>query len=122
MLKTILIVTAVLGLAQPAMAAVKRQAYPLCADEQLRSCIETGTVFWYGGEHVRLRNVSASGASAENCVAATDRLRQLLNDGEVFVFRYGTDADGLTRVEVIAQGREVGRVLAAEGLGCPISS
>ena len=121
MLKTILIVTAALGLAQPAMAAVKRQAYPLCADEQLRSCIENGVTFWYGGEHVRLRNVNAT-VSGEGCNAATDRLRKLLNDGEVFVFRFGTDAAGLTLVEVIAQGREIGQTLAAEGLGCPIQS
>jgi hypothetical protein len=122
MLKAILITAAVLGLTQPAMAAVKRQAYPLCADEQLRSCIENGSTFWYGGEHVRLRNVSAGGGSATACSEAVDRLRQLLNSGEVFVFRYGIDADGLTRVEVIAQGREVGQVLVGEGLGCQIQS
>jgi hypothetical protein len=114
MLKTILIGTLALGLVQPAEAAVKRLAYPLCADEQLRSCIENGSTFWYGGEHVRLRNL----ADAGGCAAATDRLKMLLNNGEVFVFRYGTDEAGLTLVEVIAQGREVGQTMMAEGLGC----
>lgn len=117
MMKAILTTALVLGMAQPALAVVKRQAYPLCADEQLRSCIETGTTFWYGGEHVRLRNVVAGGSGL--CSDAMDRLRSLLNDGEVFVFRYGTDAEGLTLVDVIAQGREVGGVLTAEAVACP---
>ncbi|RYE10647.1 MAG: hypothetical protein EOP22_03315 [Hyphomicrobiales bacterium] len=120
MLKTILIAAFALLLVQPAAAAVKRQAYPLCADEQLRSCIENGLTFWYGGEHVRLRNAGV--AATGGCSAATDRLRKLLNEGEVFVYRYGTNAEGLTLVEVFSQGREVGRTLAAEGLGCAIPS
>ena len=47
---------------------------------------------------------------------------KLLNTGEIFVFRYGIDAEGHTLTQVLVEGKEVGQTLIAEGLAQPSSA
>ena len=126
MRKTFLVCVSLLALAGPAGAAIARPLYPLCGDEKLRSCVLDGNTFWYGGEFMRLQAVNPP-APQVACVASTadaarDRLMKLLNTGEIFVFRYGTDAEGHTLTQVLVEGREVGQTLIAEGLAQPSSA
>jgi endonuclease YncB( thermonuclease family) len=123
MRKTFLVCVSLLALAAPASAAIARPLYPLCGDEKLRSCVVDGNTFWYGGEFMRLKAINPP-ATQVACVtstadAARDRLMKLLNTGEIFVFRYGTDAEGHTLSTVLVEGREVGETLIAEGLAQP---
>lgn len=121
---TVLVSVSLLLLATPAFSAVARPIYPLCADEKLRSCVEDGNTFWYGGEFMRLQDVypPTQQACAAGVSAATTRLKELLNSGEVFVFRFGTDAEGHTMSRVISQGRDVSQVLVSEDLAASASS
>ena len=126
MRKTFLVCVSLLALAGPAGAAIARPLCPLCGDEKLRSCVLDGNTFWYGGEFMRLQAVNPP-APQVACVASTadaarDRLMKLLNTGEIFVFRYGTDAEGHTLTQVLVEGREVGQTLIAEGLAQPSSA
>ncbi|MEO6012924.1 MAG: hypothetical protein ABIQ30_04985 [Devosia sp.] len=128
MKQTILVAASLLLLATPSFASVARPVYPLCADEKLRSCVENGNTFWYGGEFMRLENVNPPEPTKQACapevstaVQAAARLKQLLNSGEIFVFRYGTDGDGHTLTRVISQGRDVGETLIGEHLAQPNS-
>ena len=111
----VLVALAVAALTSPALAATEpRATYPLCSVEKLRSCIENGNTFWYGGEYMRLQDVGLVGQQA--CAASTARLFDLLNHKEIFVFRYGSDGEGHTLARVIAGGQDVGQVLISEGL------
>jgi endonuclease YncB( thermonuclease family) len=126
MRKTFLVCVGLLGLVVPMSTAIARPLYPLCGDEKLRSCVLDGNTFWYGGEFMRLEAVNPP-APKVACVATTadearDRLMKLLNTGEIFVFRYGTDPQGHTLTRVLVEGREVGQTLIAEGLAQPSSA
>ena len=126
MRKTFLVCMSLLALIGPAGAAIARPLYPLCGDEKLRSCVVDGNTFWYGGEFMRLKAINPS-ATKVACVtstadAARDRLMKLLNTGEIFVFRYGTDTEGHTLSTVLVEGKEVGETLIAEGLAQPSSA
>ena len=111
-----LVALGLFALTPPAFAVVAeaRPTYPLCSVEKLRSCIENGNTFWYGGEYMRLQDVGLVTQAA--CAASTERLFDLLNHQEIFVFRYGSDGQGHTLAHVIAGGQDVGQVLIAEGL------
>jgi hypothetical protein len=130
MRRLVLLVPALLLLSFNAAAStMPRPVYPLCANEQLRSCIMDGNTFWYGGELMRLENVNPPEPAREACApnastaaAATARLFELLNFKEIFVFRYGTDADGHTLTRVISGGHDVGQVLIDEHLAQPNTS
>ena len=126
MRKTFLVCMSLLALIGPAGAAIARPLYPLCGDEKLRSCVVDGNTFWYGGEFMRLKAINPS-ATKVACVtstadAARDRLMKLLNTGEIFVFRDGTDTEGHTLSTVLVEGKEVGETLIAEGLAQPSSA
>lgn len=126
MRKTFLVSVSLLMLAVPASAAIARPLYPLCGDEKLRSCVVDGNTFWYGGEFMRLEAVNPPATqvacATSTADAARDRLMKLLNTGEIFVFRFGTDAEGHTLTRVLVEGREVGQTLIAEGLAQPSSA
>jgi len=129
MRRTILVCAGLLGLLLPAGTAIARPLYPLCGTEQLRSCVLNGNTFWYGGEFMRLVTINppmpASPACADEASterAATDRLVDLLNGMEIFVFRYGTDAEGHTLTRVLVEGKEVGETLISEHLAQPSSA
>ena len=123
MRKTILVIAGLLALVTPASSAVARPLYPLCGDQTLRSCVVDGNTFWYGGEFMRLKAVNPPATqvacATSTADAARDRLMKLLNTGEIFVFRYGTDAEGHTLTQVLVEGKEVGQTLIAEGLAQP---
>ena len=123
MRKIFLVCVSLLALAVPASAAIARPLYPLCGDEKLRSCVLDGNTFWYGGEFMRLKAVNPPATqvacAASTADAARDRLMKLLNTGEIFVFRYGTDTEGHTLTQVLVEGKEVGQTLIAEGLAQP---
>ena len=126
MRKTILVCVSLAALLAPASTAIARPLYPLCGDEKLRSCVLDGNSFWYGGEFMRLQAINppepqvAFTDSTAN--AARDRLMKMLNGGEIFVFRYGTDAQGHTLSRVLFEGRDIGERLIAEGLAQPSTS
>ena len=120
MRKTILVIAGLLALLAPASSAIARPLYPLCGDVKLRSCVVDSNTFWYGGEFMRLKTINPP-ATQMACAAARDRLVGLLNHGEIFVFRYGTDSEGHTLSRVLVEGREVGETLIAEGLAQPSS-
>ena len=124
MRKLFLLATSLTLLSVPAFAAMSRPVYPLCSDIEARSCIADGTAFWYGGEFVRLQNVvpPPTQAACADGSAATARLFELLNYREIFVFRYGTDAEGHTLSRVISQGRDVSQVLVSEDLASSAAS
>ncbi|MEO7221880.1 MAG: thermonuclease family protein [Devosia sp.] len=126
MRKTFLVCVSLLALAGPAGAAIARPLYPLCGDEKLRSCVLDGNTFWYGGEFMRLKAINPPAqqvaCASSTADAARDRLMKLLNTGEIFVFRYGTDDEGHTLSRVLVEGREVGETLIAEGLAQPSSA
>ena len=126
MRKTVLVCVSLLAMAAPISTAIARPLYPLCGDEKLRSCVIDGNTFWYGGEFMRLQainppepKVACTGGTAE---AARERLVKMLNGGEIFVFRYGTDAQGHTLSRVLFEGKDIGERLIAEGLARPSSS
>jgi micrococcal nuclease len=126
MRKTILACVSLMALAMPVSTVIARPLYPLCGEEKLRSCVIDGNTFWYGGEFMRLQainppapKVACVGGTAE---AARDRLMTMLNGGEIFVFRYGTDAEGHTLSRVLFEGRDIGERLIAEGLAQPSTS
>jgi micrococcal nuclease len=126
MRKTFLVCVSLLALAGPAGAAIARPLYPLCGDEKLRSCVVDGNTFWYGGEFMRLKAVNPPATqvacATSTADAARDRLMKLLNRGEIFVFRHGTDAEGHTLSTVLVEGKEVGATLIAEGLAQPTTA
>ena len=126
MRKIFLVCVSLLALSVPASAAIARPLYPLCGDEKLRSCVLDGNTFWYGGEFMRLKAINPPptqvACTTSTADAARDRLMKLLNTGEIFVFRYGTDEQGHTLSRVLVEGREVGETLIAEGLAQPSSS
>ena len=123
MRKTILVIAGLLALVTPASSAVARPLYPLCGNQTLRSCVVDGNTFWYGGEFMRLQAINPPATqvacTSSTADAARDRLMKLLNTGEIFVFRYGTDQEGHTLSKVLVEGREVGQTLIAEGLAQP---
>jgi endonuclease YncB( thermonuclease family) len=126
MRKTILVIAGLLALVAPASSAIARPLYPICGDEKLRSCVVDGNTFWYGGEFMRLEAINPPATqmacASSTADAARDRLAKLLNTGEIFVFRYGTDGEGHTLSRVLVEGREVGETLIAEGLAQPSSA
>ncbi len=123
MRKIFLVCVGLLALTVPVSAAIARPLYPLCGDEKLRSCVVDGNTFWYGGEFMRLQDVFPPEPTQQACApGATQRLKELLNSGEIFVFRYGTDAEGHTLSRVISQGRDVSDVLVSEELATSSSS
>jgi micrococcal nuclease len=123
MRKTFLVCVSLLALIGPAGAAIARPLYPLCGDEKLRSCVVDGNTFWYGGEFMRLQAVNPPATqvacTSSTADAAKNRLMKLLNTGEIFVFRYGTDPEGHTLTQVLVEGKEVGQTLISEGLAQP---
>jgi micrococcal nuclease len=126
MRKTILVCFSLVALTAPIGAAAARPLYPLCGDEKLRSCVVDGNTFWYGGEFMRLNAVNPPATqvacATSTADAARDRLMKLLNRGEIFVFRHGTDAEGHTLSTVLVEGKEVGATLIAEGLAQPTTA
>lgn len=109
-------------------APTRRYGAPsLCGSGRRVTCIVDGDTGWLEGEKWRLTTqtggVDAPEISKPECPAekrigdrARDRLRSLMSNG-YYVNRDGEDRHGRTLLTVtLADGRDVGEVLIAEGL------
>jgi len=89
------------------------------------NCVVDGNTFYFGGDKVRIANIDAPETHPPRCAsearlgaAATHRLRDLLNAGDVTLSRIDRDEDGYGRKlrNVAVGGADVGAVLVGEGL------
>lgn len=102
------------------------QAIELCKPGQQRiTCVVDGDTFWYGGEKIRLKGIDTPEKGGKLCGGAyevqlakqaTNRLRELLNGGNISINRDGKDRYGRTLATVKAHGRDVGETLVSERL------
>ncbi len=109
--------------AAPARAAGIR--FGFCHTGGGRNCVVDGDTFWMGGTRIRIADIDTPETHPARCAreawlgeAATRRLRELLNSGEITLASIGRDADRYGRKlrRVAVDGRGVGDMLAAEGL------
>lgn len=108
-------------------AAEIRALFPRCAGPVRDTCVVDGDTIWYRGTKIRIADIDTPEVSQPRCpqeralgLAATERLRQLLNAGS-FTFevppggrtrdRYGRELRIVTR-----GGKSLGAVLVREGL------
>ena len=89
------------------------------------NCVVDGDTFYHGGTKIRIANIDAPETHPPRCadearlgVAATVRLRDLLNSGEVSLARIDRDEDvyGRKLRNVAVGGSDVGEALVGEGL------
>jgi endonuclease YncB( thermonuclease family) len=94
----------------------------ICAPGPRDNCVVDGDTFWLAGEKIRLADIDTpeinGKCASENQKArkARDRLRMLLNSGEMTVHRDGKDRYGRTLAVVTVAGRSVGDQLVGAGL------
>lgn len=114
----------------PAKAGASTSAsFQLCRYASQQNCVIDGDTVRYGGEKIRLADLSAPEVSRAQCAAelalgerATHRLVELMNAGPFTVTAVGgRDEDSYGRkLRVIARdGRSVSDTLIAEGLARP---
>lgn len=103
----------------PAMAIGK------CGSGARHTCVVDGDTMWLQGEKIRLMGYDTPETTTDFCGGAaerrlgdraTERLIQLLNDGDISISRDGVDRYGRTLAKVYLDGRNVGDVLIQEGL------
>ena len=94
----------------------------VCAGGQRITCVVDGDTVWWHGEKLRLAGIDTPEAHSSKCLrqsplagAATDRLVELLRQGEASIVREGTDRYRRTLARISVDGRDVGEVLVAEG-------
>ena len=89
------------------------------------NCVVDGDTFYHGGTKIRIANIDAPETHPPRCAdearlgeAATVRLRDLLNSGEVSLARIDRDEDvyGRKLRNVAVGGSDVGEALVGEGL------
>lgn len=89
------------------------------------NCVVDGDTFYYGRDKVRIAGIDAPETHPPRCAqearlgeAATHRLRDLLNAGEIKLSSIDRDADiyGRKLRNVAVGGADVGAVLVGEGL------
>lgn len=89
------------------------------------NCVVDGNTFYYGPDKVRIASIDAPEAHPPACAAearagkaATNRLRDLLNSGEVSLGRIDRDEDPYGRKlrHVTVGGTDVAAALVGEGL------
>lgn len=98
-------------------------ALAICPPQGPRSdCIVDGDTWWLAGEKFRLAGYDTpelNGRCPEErrlALAARDRLRALLADGDVQWRRTGRDLYGRTVASLLVNGELVGELLVADGL------
>lgn len=93
-----------------------------------RNCVVDGDTFYHGGAKIRIANIDAPETHPPRCAAearlgeaATDRLRDLLNAGDVSLSSIDRDEDvyGRKLRTVAVGGADVGETLVGEGLARP---
>ncbi len=120
-LRTALVLPAVLILlsAQPAFAIEK------CTSGPRQTCVVDGDTIWLDGEKIRIMgydtpepttNICGGSAEVELAHRASDRLVELLRQGDVTIERDGTDRFGRTLAIIRVGGKDVGDILVGEGL------
>lgn len=89
------------------------------------NCVVDGDTFYHGGQKIRIANIDAPETHPPRCAdearlgkAATERLRDLLNSGEVGLAAIEHDEDiyGRKLRTVAVAGADVGMTLVGEGL------
>lgn len=117
--KTILLLVALVAFAQPAFAIGK------CGSGKRVTCVVDGDTLWLRGEKFRLQGFDTPETTTNFCGGererqlgnkATDRLIQIMNDGEVTFRRNGKDRYGRTLADFYVDGIDVGEILIGEGL------
>ncbi|MDP1907170.1 MAG: thermonuclease family protein, partial [Hyphomicrobium sp.] len=133
-----LVITAVAGLAAgfalrrgpPVLAAGEAPAggipfFGYCLNGGGANCVVDGDTFYFGTDKVGIAGIDAPETHPPRCAAearlgeaATHRLRDLLNSGEVTLSRIGGEDEigGRKLRHVVAGGADVGAVLVEEGL------
>lgn len=91
-----------------------------------KTCIVDGDTLWLQGVNVRLKDVDTPESRTGICggldemalaARATDRLRELLNEGPWTIEAFGIDGTGSRRLATIRiDGEDVGDILIREGL------
>ena len=90
-----------------------------------RNCVVDGDTFYHGGAKIRIANIDAPETHPPRCAAearlgkaATDRLRDLLNAGDIRLSSIDRDEDiyGRKLRTVAVGGADVGETLVGEGL------
>lgn len=99
--------------------------FATCAGSARINCIVDGDTFWFAGEKIRILDINTPEISTPRCdrelqlgLAATNRLRQLLNAGP-FSLEAGaeeTDRYGRKLRRVMRGGHSLGDILVEEGL------
>ena len=104
-----------------------RALFPVCSGPVRITCVVDGDTIWYRGTKIRIADIDTPEVSQPRCaeeralgMAATERLRQLLNAGS---FALAPAPDGRTRdrfgreLRIVTRGGEsLGSVLVREGL------
>ena len=89
------------------------------------NCVVDGDTFYFGRDKVRIAGIDAPETHPPRCAAearigeaATHRLRDLLNSGEIILSRIdrAEDINGRNLRHVAVGGADVGAVLISEGL------
>ena len=102
-----------------------RASFGLCHTGGGTNCVVDGDTIWLGGEKIRIADIDTPETHPPRCAqearlgeAATRRLRQLLNGGEISVRSIDRDEDRYGRKLriVLVNGRSVGDTLVDEGL------
>jgi endonuclease YncB( thermonuclease family) len=105
-----------------------RASFGYCHTGGGTNCVVDGDTIWLGGEKIRVADIDAPETHPSRCSeearlgeAATQRLRQLLNNGAITLAPIDRDVDRYGRKLriVLVDGRSVGDRLVDEGLARP---
>jgi micrococcal nuclease len=115
---------AVVALLLAWLATGPTAALPLCGGSPRLNCIVDGDTLWLAGEKIRLQGIDTAEIHNPKCpdlnplpiaYQARDRLAQIVR-GQITVERSGELSFDRTVATVLADGRDVGATLLAEGL------
>jgi endonuclease YncB( thermonuclease family) len=81
--------------------------------------VHDGDTFYVGGETIRLRGIDTPELGQPRAAEATRRLIALLHSGPVTIVRRAEDVYGRIVADVYVGGRDVARMLRAEGYAKP---
>lgn len=111
----ILIVVLLLALAPIDAAALSRRH--TVSPETIH--VHDGDTFYTGSETIRLRGIDTPELGQPKAIEATRRLIALLHEGPVTIVPRAEDVYGRTVATVYVRGRDIARVLRAEGFAKP---
>jgi endonuclease YncB( thermonuclease family) len=110
-------------------AAAKAARFEQCYAAEGGNCVADGDTIQIAGEKVQIAGIEAPQIDGAKCeaertrgIAATVRLPDLLNGGNVTVSRSVRDQAGRTVRHVLVNGEDVGQRMLSEGLARPVGS